>query len=77
MHAATIAETDSSFVLVLDKNAYSKETIDRLRERFLPSKIEDVGFVDADEQAELDRILGSLTDEDREIVFRERIRFDD
>ena len=74
MSGAQIAETDSSFVLVLDKHEVSKETIDRLRDSF-SSDISDVGFVDDEEQAELDPLLDSLTDEDRTIVHRERVRF--
>ena len=75
MHGVEIAESDHKLVLILDKDVLPMEEITRTRSRYEELDIPPVPYASDEEQAELEAILNSLTDEDREIVYTHRVDF--
>ncbi len=76
MHGIEIAETDHSVLVRLDKDVLSRAAIDRTICRLNEEDELDVShleYVSDEEQAELEAILNSMTDEDKEIIYTHHV----
>ena len=73
MHGIEIAETEHSVIVRLDKDVLSRETIDWAVEQLNEIEGADfshVGYVSDNEQADLEGILNSLTDDEKSVTVR-------
>jgi hypothetical protein len=72
MQGISIAENSTSFVLLVDKNHYSREHVSNALKWLRQTEEQDtshLGEIDPEEQAEIESLLRSMSSEDRETGF--------